>query len=179
MLGLSTRKGIVEPPTVSGHRLAGPDQIELGQTRLVQLGKQVGATVVVGTGPSARRMRIVGTVTWPSIGLQLAEPVSPGRGATLPGRTPLAVERLNIGGPQDESLSALSSPLAIDLDPGTRPGPVVDRMVAADPENQPEGTYQVDRVLGAAVVNDAQMEPALDPGRGHGGRRPGLPVATC
>jgi predicted lysophospholipase L1 biosynthesis ABC-type transport system permease subunit len=58
------------------------------------------------------------------------------------------------------AFSALPSTLAIDLDPGAAPGPVVDRIVAASPAwngGQQGSTYQVQRVLGAAILNDAQM----------------------
>ena len=158
VLGLATRKGSVEPPTFSGSPLDGPDQIELGENSLRQLDKQIGDTVVVGSGPTKRQMTIVGTVTLPSIGLMLTDHVSLGRGAMLPEGTLLAIEHLSSHQqPEDTSLSALPSTIAIDLDPGTSAGPLVKRIVAADPDNQPGGLYRLDRVLGAPVANDAQM----------------------
>ena len=161
VLGLDAPHGAVEPPTIDGHPLHGPTQIELGESSLRQLGKQIGDSVRVGTGASARQMIIVGTVTLPSLGLQLTDHVSLGRGAMLPESALLAIEHLSANqGPVDASLSSLSSTLAINLDPGIRSGPVVHRIlaaIAANPYSQPGGTYQVDRVLGAAVANETQI----------------------
>ena len=50
---------------------------------LRELGKRVGDTVKVGTGPAGRTMTIVGTVTLPSFGVALADHVSLGRRAML------------------------------------------------------------------------------------------------
>ena len=175
VLGLATHRGAVEPPTVSGRPLeapatfrigspsaAGPSQIELGVTTLHQLGKQVGDTVRVGTGPSARTLTIVGVVTLPSIGVQLSDHVSLGTGAMLPESTLLSV--LNFyslftspSAKVDEAVTALPSALAVDLDPGTPPGPMVQRILANDPGGTPGGDYQQPRVLGAAIVNAGQM----------------------
>jgi hypothetical protein len=171
VLGLATHGGAVEPPTVSGHPLTstqavelvghplrGPSQIELGSITLHQLGKRVGESVFVGTGPTARRLTVVGTVTLPSIGVQLSDHVSLGRGAMLAESTLLAIEDLSAVNPNAaEAFSALPSTLAIDLDPGTPAGPVVHRIVAADPGGNPGAVYQVPRVLGAAIVNAGQM----------------------
>jgi len=158
VLGLATHKGAVEPPTFSGSPLNGPDQIELGESSLHQLGKRIGDTVIVGTGATKRRLTIVGTVTLPSVGLLLTDHVSLGRGAMLPEDTLLSIEHLNAHQQrQDASLSALPSTIVVDLDPGARAGPLVHRIVAADPDNQPGGLYRLERVLGAPVANDAQM----------------------
>lgn len=171
ILGLATHGGGVEPPTVFGHPITGahavelsgqsingPDEIELGATTLRQLGKVVGNTVDVGTGPTARRMTIVGIVTLPSIGVQLSDHVSLGRGAMLPESTLLAIEDLNALNPDPaEAFSAMPSTLAIDLDPSTRPGALLRQIIAADPGDTPGGIYQQPRVLGAAIVNAGQM----------------------
>jgi len=158
VLGLATRKGSVAPPTVSGRPLDGPDQIELGENSLSQLGKHIGDSVIVGSGTTKRRMTIVGTVTLPSIGLELTDHVSLGRGAMLPEGTLLTIEHLSSHQQaEDASLSALPSTIAIDLDTGAKAGPLVNRIVTADPDNQPGGLYQLGRVLGAPVANDAQM----------------------
>jgi putative ABC transport system permease protein len=112
VLGLATRKGSVEPPTFVGSPLDGPDQIELGENSLRQLDKQIGDTVLVGSGPTKRRMTIVGTVTLPSIGLMLTDHVSLGRGAMLPEGTLLAIEHLSSHQqPEDSALSALGAGL--------------------------------------------------------------------
>jgi ABC-type lipoprotein release transport system permease subunit len=171
VLGLATHGGAVEPPTVSGHPLTGtqavelvghplrgPSQIEVGSITLHQLGKRVGDRVFVGTGPTARWLTIVGTVTLPSIGVMLSDHVSLGRGAMLAESTLLAIEDFGAVSPNAaEAYSALPSTLAIDLDPGTPAGPVVHRIVAADPGEVPGALYQVPRVLGAAIVNAGQM----------------------
>ncbi len=160
VLGMTTHGTPVEPPTVSGHPIEGPDDIELGVNSLRQLGKTVGDHVVVGTGPTARRMTIVGTVTLPSIGVALADHVSLGVGAMLPESTLLSIEGFNSVGSSAASgaaFTALPSTLAIDLDPGARAGPLVHRILAADPDDTPGGMYQVHRVLAAAIANDAQM----------------------
>ena len=97
VLGIATHGDPVEPPTVSGRPLDGPNEIELGDTSLRQLGKQVGDTVLVGTGATARHLKIVGAVTLPSIGVSLADHVSLGRGAMLPEQTLLSIENFFVG----------------------------------------------------------------------------------
>jgi hypothetical protein len=171
VLGLATHLGEVEPPTVVGHPLTGtgpvelgagpvtgPKEIELGAITLRQLGKHVGDSLLVGTGATARRLTIVGVVTLPSIGVTLSDHVSLGRGAMLPESTLLGIENLSAVSPNAaEAFSALPSTLAIDLSPGFPTGPLVNRIVAAHPGNEPGAIYQVQRVLGAAVVNAGQM----------------------
>jgi FtsX-like permease family len=157
VLGLTTDGAAVEPPTVSGRRLEGPDQIELGVTTLRQLGKHVGDAVEVGTGTTARRLKIVGTVTLPSIGVSLADHVSLGRGAVLPEHTLLSIENFFVGKQSQAAYTALPSTLAIDLRPGVPAEPIVRRILAVEPDGTPGGMYQVTHVLAAAISNDAQM----------------------
>jgi hypothetical protein len=158
VLGLATHRGSVEPPTVTGHALGGTDQIEFGESTLHQLGLRVGDAVRVGSGPDARALRIVGTVTLPSLGVQLTDHVSLGRGAMVDESTLLAIGGVNAATlKEDVSVPELPSTLVIDVAPGTPVGPVVRRIVAADPGGVPGGDYQVHRVLGAAIANDAQM----------------------
>jgi hypothetical protein len=158
VLGLREHRGAVEPPTTSGHALDGPGDIELGVTTLHQLGAHVGGTVRVGSGPNARTLRVVGSVTLPSLGVQLSDHVSLGRGAMLPETTLLDIEG---AGPDSVKSSgtepSLPSTIAIDTAPGTKIGTLVRRIVSANPDGTPGGTYQVHRVLGAAIVNDSQM----------------------
>jgi FtsX-like permease family len=163
VLGLTRYQGSVQPPTTSGHPVSGPGQIELGTVTLRALGKHVGDTVTVGTGPHRRAMTIVGTVTLPSIGLGLADHVSLGRGAMLDDSTLLALQGLS---PQltteEEKQASVSDPafpsaVAIDLAPGTDAAPLVARIAGANPGGDPGGTYRQPRVLGAAVVNASQM----------------------
>jgi ABC-type lipoprotein release transport system permease subunit len=158
VLGLETHRGSVRPPTVSGRSLDGPNQIELGTTTLQQLGKRVGDVVQVGIGSATRSLTIVGTATLPSLGVQLTDHVSLGRGAVIPESTLLAIERLAATKEKlPQSITSLPSTLALDLQPGVAAGPIVRHIVAADPGGQPGGTYQVRRVLGAAIVNAGQM----------------------
>jgi hypothetical protein len=157
VMGIATHGDDVEPPTVSGRHLDGPDQIELGETSLRQLGKHVGDTVDVGTGATARHLRIVGTVTLPSIGVSLADHVSLGRGAMLPEHTLLSIENFFVGKQSQAAYTALPSTLAIDLRPGVSPHATVRRIVSVEPDGTPGGMYQVTHVLAAAIANDAQM----------------------
>jgi FtsX-like permease family len=160
-LGLTRHLGSVQPPTISGHPISGPLQIELGSVTLRELGKQVGDTVVAGTGRHRRTLTIVGTVTLPSMGLTLADHVSLGRGAMIDDSTLLAIEGL-LNVPEGAATDTVSAPafpsaVAIDLAPGTNAAPLVARIADAGPGDTPGGTYQQPRVVGAAIVNAAQM----------------------
>jgi hypothetical protein len=171
VLGLTTHRGLVEPPTVSGHPLDAseryrlgsrpqkvPDQIELGATTLRQLGKHIGDTVTVGSGRATRPLTVVGVVTLPSIGVGLTDHVSLGTGAMLSEATLLSVVGLHsLDTSTNQAISALPSTLAIDLAPGIRPGTVVGPIVKADLGAPPGGVYQQPRVLGASIVNANQM----------------------
>jgi FtsX-like permease family len=163
VLGLSRHLGSLQPPITSGHPISGPLQIELGTATLRALGKHVGDTVTAGTGRYRRTLTIVGTVTLPSIGLTLADHVSLGRGAMLPESTLLALQDLPPGlTAQEEQESTVADPafpsaVAIDLAPGTDAAPLVARIASGNPGGDPGGTYRQPRVLGAAIVNAAQM----------------------
>ena len=171
VLGLTTLRGSVEPPTVSGSPLAAStryrlgtrpekvsNQIELGAVTLRQLGKRVGDSVTVGTGRTTRRVTVVGIVTLPSIGVGLTDHVDLGTGAMLSEATLLSVEGLHsFNTSTNEAISALPSTVAIDLAPGVRPRSVVRPILQADPGGTPGGVYQVPRVLGASIVNANQM----------------------
>jgi hypothetical protein len=171
VLGLSTHRGSVEPPTVSGSPLDATmsyrletraqevsDQIELGAVTLRQLGKHVGDSVRVGTGGTTRRLTVVGIVTLPSIGVGLTDHVDLGTGAMLSEATLLSIEGLHsLDTSTNEAISALPSTVAIDLDPGVAPRSVVRSIVQADIGAPPGGVYQVPRVLAASIVNANQM----------------------
>jgi hypothetical protein len=141
----------------------GPLQIELGTVTLRALGKHVGDTVTADAGRALRTLTIVGTVTLPSMGLTLADHVSLGRGGMLPDSTLLALQglppALTAEEEQETSVSdpAFPSAVAIDLSPGTDPAPLVARIANVGPGEDPGGTYQQPRVLGAAIVYAAQM----------------------
>ena len=61
VMGIQRHAGTVEPPTVSGQPMRGPDQVELGAGTLAELGKKVGDTIadrrraVYPDGPDQRR----------------------------------------------------------------------------------------------------------------------------
>ncbi len=153
------RGGAVQPPTTSGRPLAGANQIELGTATLRQLGKQVGDSVSIGARPFTRTVTIAGTVTLPSFGLATADHVSLGRGAMLPEATLLAAEGAT--GAQAtkgaQAQPALPSAVAIDLAPAATAAQrahLVHRIVSANPDRTPGGTYELSPPpLAATVVN--------------------------
>ena len=165
VLGLTRYLGSVEPPTTSGHPIAGPGQIELGVATLRQLGKRIGDTVTISSGQTRRTLTIVGTVTLPSIGLTIADHVSLGRGAMLADSTLLAAQGLSPDSSFRQSVSspvavpAFPSAVAIDLAPGTSGNALAARISHANPGGTPGGTYQLplNRTRGAAIVEAAGM----------------------
>ena len=160
VMGIQPRVGTVEPPAISGQPLHGPDQIELGEGTLAELGKKVGDTVRIGARPYTRTVRIAGVVTLPSFGLATADHVSLGRGAMLPEATLLAAEGATGAQSGAESQPTLPSTIAIDLVPGTtaaQRAQLVHRIVAANPDQTPGGTYELRSALAAAILNARQM----------------------
>lgn len=162
VLGLQRKSGSVEPPTTSGQPLAGDGQIELGTLTLRQLGKKIGDTVEVGRGRQQRRLTIVGTVTLPSFGIALTDHVSLGRGAMLSEQALLTAEGSSPDRPQVQSVAAVDYPsaVAIDLFPGTTAAQrarLVTAIASADPDGTPGGTYELRRVLAAAVFDASKM----------------------
>ncbi len=161
VLGLRRETGAVEPPTTGGRALSGPDQIELGPVTLRQLGKKIGDRIRIGVAPYQRTVVITGTVTMPSFGVGAADHPSLGRGGLLSEDTLLAAEGQANGRPAvSGSLLVRPSAVAIDLAPGTTAGQrarLVHRIVAANPDGTPGGTYELRRVQAAAVVNTEQM----------------------
>ena len=165
VLGLTRHAGSVEPPTTSGHPLAGPGQIELGDATLRQLGKRIGDTVTVGSGRASRTLTIVGTVTLPSIGLTIADHVSLGRGAMLADSTLLEIQGLSPNlSTQEEASSPVAVPafpsaVAIDMAPSASSRALVARISDANPGGTPGGTYRLpqNRIQGAAIADAARM----------------------
>ncbi len=81
----ATPRASVGPPVLSGHGLQGAGQVVLGPATLAQLGKQVGDAVTVTDGRGGRsRLRIVGTATLPSLGIDGSLHTEMGVGAVLP-----------------------------------------------------------------------------------------------
>lgn len=162
VLGIRRDLGVVQPPTTSGRPLSGPDQIELGTATLGQLGKRVGDSVTIGTAPFTRTVTIAGTVTLPSFGLTTADHVSLGRGAMLPEATLLTAESATGAHAKTgaQAQPSLPSAVAIDLAPGTtaaQRAQLVHRIVSANPDRTPGGTYEVRHALAATIVNTEQM----------------------
>jgi predicted lysophospholipase L1 biosynthesis ABC-type transport system permease subunit len=161
-MGITRHGEPVQPPTIRGRPLGSNRQIELGETTLRQLGKRIGDTVRVGTGAAAQTLTITGTVALPSFGLATGDHVSLGRGAmmaedamlALQGKPPGPVTR------QDAQHLALPSAVAIDLVPGTtaaQRSALVHRIVSANPDGQPGGTYEVPTAVSSSVHNAAQL----------------------
>ncbi len=75
----------VQPATLTGQTLQGPDQVVLGAVTLARLHKRLGDTVEVTSGAGAARpLTIVGTATMPTIGNGLGPHLEMGTGALIP-----------------------------------------------------------------------------------------------
>jgi FtsX-like permease family len=160
-LGLRRQLGSVQPPTTSGRALSGPGQIELGTVTLRQLGKKVGDRVRIGIPPFEKTVVITGTVTLPSFGVGGADHPSLGRGVMIPEDTLLAAVGQGGGRPTtSQSVPVFSSAVAIDLAPGTtgaQRARLVDRIVSANPDGTPGGSYELSHARASAIVNTEQM----------------------
>jgi putative ABC transport system permease protein len=160
-LGLRRQLGSVQPPTTSGHALTGPGQIELGTVTLRQLGKKVGDRIRIGIPPFEQTVVITGTVTLPSFGVGAADHPSLGRGAMITEDTLLAAVGEGGGRPlTSQSVPVFSSAVAIDLAPGTtgaQRARLVDRIVSANPDGTPGGSYELHQARASAIVNTEQM----------------------
>jgi len=172
-MGLETHPGqqTVEPPTTSGHPLAscnqandlpGCDQIELGTVTMRQLGLHVGDRIQVGSDP--RLLTVVGTVTLPSIGVNLTDHPSLGRGALLAESTMLRA----LGDPlapteaeMDDAAASVAYPATIVLDARSAADATAigKRVVAVLDSGQGNagGAYALPPELGAPVRNSSQL----------------------
>jgi hypothetical protein len=80
----TTPRAKVGPPILTGHAFDGANQVVLGATTLAQLHKKVGDSVEVKShGAASTTLRIVGTATMPSIGIQGSTHLEMGSGAVL------------------------------------------------------------------------------------------------
>ena len=161
-LGLRSDLGSVQPPTTSGRALSGPDQIELGTVTVRELGKKVGDQVRIGIAPYTRTAVITGTVTLPSFGVGATDHPGLGRGAMVPQGTLQAAMGQAPGErpAESESLPVLPSAVAIDLAPGTtaaQRAALVSRIVSANPDGTPGGSYELSHARASAIVNTEQM----------------------
>src|SRR5690348_12901384 len=126
------------------------------------LGVRLGDTLPVGLPGHVLRLRVVGTVTLPSFGVEGADHPSLGRGALLTAQDLYHAAALNPRAVQAGSAAAttLPSALAIDVVPGTSPAAraaLTQRLIAGRPDPTPGGTYQLDRPLAAEVSNASGM----------------------
>jgi hypothetical protein len=162
VLGLQLERGTVEPPTISGRPLAGNSQIELGSETMRQLGKKVGDTVEVGSAGHQRRLTIVGTVTLPSFGVDIADHVSLGRGAMMSEQSLLIADGATLQAPKTAAQisRAFPSAVALDLVPGTTTAQrarLVRAITSANPDGTSGGTYQLTQYRAAAIEDASKM----------------------
>jgi len=73
----------VAPPILSGHGLEGEDQAVLGAFTLQQLHAHLNETVLVNTGVTKSRLKIVGTAAMPTIGSSGGQHLEMGTGAVV------------------------------------------------------------------------------------------------
>jgi len=121
---------------------------------LRQLGKKIGDRIRIGIPPFEQTVVITGTVTLPSFGVGAADHPSLGRGAMIPEDTLLAAVGEGGGRPP----TAQSIP--IDLAPGTtgaQRAALISRIVSANPDGTPGGSYELHRARASAIVNTEQM----------------------
>ena len=160
--GVTRWRGSVLPPTTSGRPLAGAGEIELGAVTMRELGVHLGDTVPAGLPGHVLRLRVVGTVTLPSIGVEGADHPSLGRGALLTAHDLYHAAALNLKAVAAGSAAAttLPSALAIDVVPGTTAAAraaLIRRIIAGRPAGTPDGTYPLNRPLAAEVTNASGM----------------------
>jgi hypothetical protein len=74
-------KASIAPPLLSGHAVYAPDQVVIGPATLASLHKRVGDTVTVSYAGQHGTLRVVGTATFPAIGVNGTFHPSTGTGA--------------------------------------------------------------------------------------------------
>ena len=107
----------VAPPILSGHSLDTPEQVVLGAVTLAQLHKHLGDTVEVRSAATKpARLRIVGTATLPSLGINGSLHTEMGTGALLS-------YKLIPGGASNPSGNQAAGPnnIFVRLRPGANP----------------------------------------------------------
>ena len=152
----------VEPPTTSGHRLSGPDQVEIGATTMRQLGLHLGDKLLLGQ--DKQRLTVVGTVTLPSFGVALTDHMSLGRGAMMDWTTLMAVLGLSThpGGNVQDAVASPAYPatVAFDLSSPAAASKIIAKLAALSAQTgSPGGTYRLypGDERAAAVINAGQM----------------------
>jgi hypothetical protein len=162
VLGLVQHPGAaVEPPTTSGHPLAGKYQLELGAVTMRQFGLHLGDQVRIW--PDNHLFTVVGTVTLPSMGVVLTEHVSLGTGAMIEESALEEVQELATkqpvanGGSDAASTPAAPSAVAIDVSSAADASRLAARIIKAEPDGTPGGMYQLPPQQGAQIINFQQM----------------------
>jgi FtsX-like permease family len=160
VLGLLQHPGAaVEPPTTSGHPLAGEYQVELGAVTMRQLGLHIGDQVRIW--PDNHLFTVVGTVTLPSMGIVLTDHVSLGSGAMIEESALEAVLELATKEPTPSSESATSDPavpsaVAVDVSSAADASRLAARIIKAEPDETPGGMYELPPQQGAQIINFQQ-----------------------
>jgi len=165
VLGLLSQLGSVEPPTTSGHALAGADQIELGAVTMRQLHVHVGDRVRVG--PDSKPFTVAGVVTLPSFGTVLTDHPSLGRGAMMDEAALLAVQHFppyvpatfksSTGISQSSGSPSYPSTVALDATSGAAASRAVSNLLRADPDQEDPGGMYLPPQQGAQVTDLRQM----------------------
>jgi hypothetical protein len=162
VLGLVQHPGVtVEPPTTSGHPLAGEYQLEFGAVTMRQLGLRIGDQVRIW--PDTHLFTVVGTVTLPSMGVVLTEHVSLGSGAMMEESALLAVQELATkeaaanGAGNATSNPGVPSAAAIDVSSASDASHLAARIIKAEPDGTPGGMYALPPQQGAQIINFRQM----------------------
>ena len=156
VLGVDTRKGHLEPPVLSGRAVSSDHEIAIGKSTLVDLGRHIGDRVQVAADKHSAAFTIVGSDTFPSVGVGGADHTSLGRGALL---TYHAMSELIAPGAACGTTEAALCPQAIafDVAPGADGDAVVRRISAADPDGTPGGTYEQPVTRAADIRNYDEM----------------------
>jgi len=82
LLGVTPRASL-HPPILDGRAVESKDETVLGSRTLAALHKSIGDSITLGTGTTARRLRVVGTATFPTIGIIHGQYTSLGVGAMV------------------------------------------------------------------------------------------------
>jgi hypothetical protein len=162
VLGLLQQPGgAVEPPTTSGHPLAGEYQVELGEVTMRQFGLHIGDQIRIW--PDNHLFTVVGTVTLPSMGVSHTDHVSLGSGAMIEESALVAVQELATKQPvasgSDTSTSnpAAPSTVVIDVSSAADASRLAARIIKAEPDGTPGGMYELPPQQGAQIINFQQM----------------------
>ncbi len=155
----------VAPPILSGHGLAGKNQVVLGAATLSELHKHVGDTISMRYGPTLPptpiRLTIVGVATMPAIGIAEGLHTSMGIGALVPADNGRLTEMFGpqgypgCNGPNIVFLRADNGDAATAQRAAQRLAATASAVLANEPANSPTCGGNVATVL--AVQRPAQI----------------------